>query len=283
MVGEEFRHLDTNIVLSLVKARADVNTFASTFTGGTVDWFKELSSIYNYFRWDDLLPWEAAKKNMTIISFAEAASSGLGSQNLGPITLRKSISAINVLYIDMAKQKLPMLRYNVAYVHADQGGFGAGMTSPSVASAMKNVNNMFTSLTSQMDKKPTPVPLPMQQQGRKGGNGGGGGYEDSSVSGHSNSNSNGSRSKSGDHGHNHSSNGNHHHPSEDTSSHDSSSHSGSNSSQAQPPPTAASAGSSWSSYLSTAASAAAAATSGGADGTKGLFKTMSSMWGSKTS
>ena len=279
MVSEEFRHLDTNIVLSLVKARADVNTFTSSFTGNNVDWFKELSTLYNYFRWDEMLPWEIAKKNMTIISFADAASTGSGSQSLGPNTLRKSMSAINVTFIDMAKQKLPALRYTIAYTNASgASGYGMGVAPPSMSSAMKNVNNMFTSLTSQMDKKPVlnhPPPSTSSaspgsshhSNGRKGG----GNYEEEGNTG-------GSKSK----GSNNHSNGSHPHPSMGSTSHDhSDNHSNTQSTPTSVTNTPASTGSTWSSYLSNAAAAATAATSS-ADGTKNLFKTMSSMWGSKS-
>eukprot|EP01035_Chromulina_nebulosa_P017055 gene17055-22565_t len=87
IIIENLRHLDTAIVLSLVKARAD-------FSPKGCAWVKSLNNAFGQIRWDNQLPWEL-KKNMTIVSFAESAAEGSNSQALGPITLRKLNSSTN--------------------------------------------------------------------------------------------------------------------------------------------------------------------------------------------
>lgn len=84
MVIEGLRHLDTRVVLAIVKARSD------SAVKGQHHWARQLSAVYgNTNKWDSPLPWEL-KKNMTIVTFAESAAAGSSSQALGPITLRKS-------------------------------------------------------------------------------------------------------------------------------------------------------------------------------------------------
>lgn len=84
---ENLRHLDTAIVLSLVKARSDYSpTIAMTLSGATT-WTKQLEDIHCVFRGDIALPWENRKHN-SIMTFTE--SNTAGPSTLGPTTLRKS-------------------------------------------------------------------------------------------------------------------------------------------------------------------------------------------------
>lgn len=119
MVSEEFRHLDTNIVLALSKARSDFNSTSIGFSGNSINYAKELSVMYAFFKWDESLYWENHKKQLTASELSEAV---LSSSSRGPTTLRKSNGAtINMLFIDMAKQKLPSLRYTKAFADSTAG------------------------------------------------------------------------------------------------------------------------------------------------------------------
>ena len=97
VVVEHLRHLDTTVVLSLVKARADYSpsglTSSTSMTRSstaqtTINWTKHLENIYSSFKNDSPLPWEG-RKHITIMSFAESTKASSGSSTLGPITLRK--------------------------------------------------------------------------------------------------------------------------------------------------------------------------------------------------
>jgi hypothetical protein len=91
IVIESLRHLDTAIVLALVKARSDFNK-------GNASWTKKLSDAFGTIKWDAALPWESKKIN-TIVAFAESAAAGSSSQSLGPSTLRKTSVPITSLMI----------------------------------------------------------------------------------------------------------------------------------------------------------------------------------------
>lgn len=111
MITEEFRHLDTSIILSLVKARADINTTVQSENRNKppVNWYKELVTRYAYFHWEDPLPWEAKKSNTL---FNDNNSSLMNKQeaiSLGPATLRKVVGPINVKVIEAARKNLPEL------------------------------------------------------------------------------------------------------------------------------------------------------------------------------
>jgi len=114
MVSEEFRHLDTNIVLALTKARSDFNSTSIGFSGNSINYSKELSTQYAFFKWDESLYWENHKKQLTPVELSETVAASSSSR--GPTSLRKaSGGAINMLFIDMAKQNLPSLRYTKAF------------------------------------------------------------------------------------------------------------------------------------------------------------------------
>lgn len=96
------RHLDTAIVLALVRCRADFTT-----RNQSDQYTKILGSTYSNFKWDAPLAWEG-KKPLTVMAFNDAFSlilsnasnphgttSNMNQQNhyirvLGPKTLRKS-------------------------------------------------------------------------------------------------------------------------------------------------------------------------------------------------
>jgi hypothetical protein len=89
-VVESLRHLDTAIVLSLVRARYDYSpgmSSAISRSTGTITWVKQLEDIYSMFKGEILLPWEG-RKALTILAFAESAKAG--TSVLGPSSLRKS-------------------------------------------------------------------------------------------------------------------------------------------------------------------------------------------------
>jgi hypothetical protein len=118
MVSEEFRHLDTNIVLALTKARSDFNTTSIGFSGNSINYAKELAVLYAFFKWEEPLYWENHKKQLTPAELSDVVAASSSSR--GPTSLRKSSgTAINMLFIDMAKQNLPSLRYTKAF--ADGG------------------------------------------------------------------------------------------------------------------------------------------------------------------
>ncbi len=99
---EEMRHLDTAIVLALVKCRSDFST-----RNQSDQYTKILGSTYSNFKWDAALAWEG-KKPLTVMAFNDAfslilsnaanptaANSNANQHNhyirvLGPKSLRKS-------------------------------------------------------------------------------------------------------------------------------------------------------------------------------------------------
>jgi hypothetical protein len=89
VVIENLRHLDTAIVLSLVKARSDYSPGGSITRIGAPNWTKQLEDVFSSFKGDISLPWEG-RKPVTILAFSESARAGSGSQTLGPSSLRKS-------------------------------------------------------------------------------------------------------------------------------------------------------------------------------------------------
>lgn len=101
MVMEDFRHLDTEIVLSLIKARTD----ALPPSQNPIHWTKELANHYSSFRRDDLLSWET-KKHLTVVSFSESTAAGSNSSILGPKTLRKTQMPASALHHEVAQHKI---------------------------------------------------------------------------------------------------------------------------------------------------------------------------------
>lgn len=97
VVTEELRHLDTAVVLGLVRVRADFN---SVLTGSNSSWAKALSSKYLNYKWDTMMPWEG-RKAVTIVSFREAMNSAY-STKMGPKTLRRSGNAMPNVYVNEA-------------------------------------------------------------------------------------------------------------------------------------------------------------------------------------
>lgn len=97
-VNEEFRHLDTTVVLCLLKARADSSGASSGSRSGAngshVHWTKEIAAHYKFFRWgeDCLLPWETRRGSMqmSVMAFSEVVTAGPSAVTLGPSTLRKT-------------------------------------------------------------------------------------------------------------------------------------------------------------------------------------------------
>lgn len=103
VVVEHLRHLDTAVVLSLVKARSDYTPGGSLVTrsANSGSWSKQLEDVYPFFKGDICLPWEG-RKSITILTFTESAKAGPGNQLLGPLTLRKASlltlsAAVNVV------------------------------------------------------------------------------------------------------------------------------------------------------------------------------------------
>lgn len=85
---EDLRHLDTAVVLSLVKSRADYSPGGGMSRVGAGSWTKSLEDANSIFKGDILLPWEG-RKSLTILAFSESAKVGQGSQSLGPLSLKK--------------------------------------------------------------------------------------------------------------------------------------------------------------------------------------------------
>lgn len=95
IVTEDLRHLDTSVVLGLVKLRSD---FQNPITGTTNAWAKALSTKYLNYKWDTMLPWEG-RKPVTVLAFREAMSGGNAGQKLGPKTLRRAGHAVANIYM----------------------------------------------------------------------------------------------------------------------------------------------------------------------------------------
>jgi len=118
MVSEEFRHLDTNIVLALVKARSDFNSIAVGAAGNSLNYAKDLGALYSYFKWEAPMYWETNVKQYVLADLPALMASSSASR--GPVSLRKAAgSSVNMIFINLAKQNLPTLRYSRAFKGAD--------------------------------------------------------------------------------------------------------------------------------------------------------------------
>mmetsp|Transcript_12211 Transcript_12211/g.18463 ORF Transcript_12211/g.18463 Transcript_12211/m.18463 type:complete len:1084 (+) Transcript_12211:93-3344(+) len=75
MVSEDLRHLNTHVVLSLLKSRVDY--------GPKAEWYTPLSEIFAAIKWDTPLPWEGKNASTGKESFSN------NSERIGPHSLRK--------------------------------------------------------------------------------------------------------------------------------------------------------------------------------------------------
>jgi hypothetical protein len=97
VVTEDLRHLDTSVVLGMVRVRVD---FHNVLTGGTSAWAKLLSVKYLNYKWDTPLPWEG-RKPVTILSFRDAMGNA-SSNKMGPRTLRRAGNAMPNVFVHEA-------------------------------------------------------------------------------------------------------------------------------------------------------------------------------------
>ena len=83
-VLEDLRHLDTHVVMALVRARAD---YVSQKFGR--HWTRDLQAVYPLFHADPPLPWETTDKK------SSATTAGLAATSIGgPPTLRKTTAPL---------------------------------------------------------------------------------------------------------------------------------------------------------------------------------------------
>ena len=149
IVVENLRHLDTIVVLALLRARADFTT-----RGGSNFWTKKVGSAYGFSKWDHMLQWEK-RKVVSVMSVIETAAN---TDPLGPVTLRKaSISTLEMELIH--SQHLGATSDDDGEDGEDGGagggGSGDGRQTPAItgpASFALAIQERFAALLPQMDK-----------------------------------------------------------------------------------------------------------------------------------
>lgn len=96
MITDELRHLDTLILLTLLRSRSDYSAKSA--------WVKELNQIYpSLTKWDNPFPWEPDANSSSNSSGGSAASHHLIARRL-PRTLRKVSIEKSALLVPMTKR-----------------------------------------------------------------------------------------------------------------------------------------------------------------------------------
>lgn len=152
IVVENLRHLDTIVVLALLRARADFTT-----RGGSNFWTRKVSTAYGFSKWDHMLQWEK-RKVVSVMSVIETAAN---TDPLGPVTLRKA--SISTLEMELIHSQ------HLGATSDDEGeegedgaagggggsGSGDGRQTPAItgpASFAAAIQERFAALLPQMDK-----------------------------------------------------------------------------------------------------------------------------------
>ena len=93
VVVENLRHLDTDLVLALTRARADYGVVAM----GSDHWTRTIATTYAFSKWDHELPWEKKRR-------LRAANAHVSTReefrHMAPTTLRKTNAPVSSLYMD---------------------------------------------------------------------------------------------------------------------------------------------------------------------------------------
>jgi len=102
-VVENLRHLDTDLVLALTKARSDYGVLQMT----NEHWTRTIAATYSFTKWDHELPWEKGqgRQDRRIVSGFGASSHAAEAKSVVPTTLRKTSAKVSSLYIEMALSK----------------------------------------------------------------------------------------------------------------------------------------------------------------------------------
>jgi len=105
VVIESLRHLDTDLVLALTKARADYGVLQIA----NDHWTRTIATTYSFSKWDHELPWEkgqASSRNSRIVSsFGLVSSAADSNKGAAPTTLRKTAAKVSSLYMEIAQAK----------------------------------------------------------------------------------------------------------------------------------------------------------------------------------
>ncbi len=116
-VVEELRHLDTDVVLVLLRARRDYSL--ASLQKGKDHWSRTIASAYGFRRWDHELPWITPTNRDKRLSRIRNTSAGSanevsnddskndqieGLENKGPTTLRKSSQPLSSLYLRLMQR-----------------------------------------------------------------------------------------------------------------------------------------------------------------------------------
>jgi hypothetical protein len=102
VVTEDLRHLDTDVVLALTKARSDYGIIQKN----SEHWTRTIASTYSFTKWDHEPTWEKRSPRRHTNSLI----SGLLSQNTEqksevPISLRKTGAPVSSLYIELQQTR----------------------------------------------------------------------------------------------------------------------------------------------------------------------------------
>ena len=118
VVVENLRHLDTDLVLALTKARSDYGVLQMT----NEHWTRTIAATYSFSKWDHELPWEKGqgRQDRRIVSGFGLSSNAAEAKGAAPTTLRKTSAKMSSLYIEMALSKQREQRASTS------GGGGGG-------------------------------------------------------------------------------------------------------------------------------------------------------------
>jgi hypothetical protein len=153
VVVENLRHLDTDLVLSLVKSRNDYGGLQM----GADHWTRTIASTYSFTKWQHEPAWSRAsntqrqsqiaqRQGAALLGLASAGDSIPDLKSTTPSTLRKSAAPLSSLYIEMSGKRSVS---QDSIETGDRGTVIPSMRLPGTATDVSNDDNehLFSGIT----------------------------------------------------------------------------------------------------------------------------------------
>ena len=154
VVVENLRHLDTDLVLSLTKARNDYGGLQMA----SDHWTRTIASTYSFSKWSHEPLWNKAsnaqrqqqqqqRKNSSLLGLVSAGTSIPDVKTTTPATLRKTSTPLSSLYIEMSDRNENGGDRTSRYSDSGTAAVGSMRFSLAPEASTENNEHFYTSIT----------------------------------------------------------------------------------------------------------------------------------------